>query len=270
MSAWYETSFGLDYLRLYPHRDLAEARANVAAMLAWLPLPSDQPLLDLACGACRVLVSLSERSFTRLVGLDLSLDLLRVGAQALREAGVPEVCLYAADRPERPEPDSDRVVLVQGDMRQIPYEGYFATVLSIFTSFGYFPTDAENEQVLAGVARALRPEGLFVLDYLNRERVAGHLVPSDEQRRPDGSVVRNHRAITADGLRVEKTTEVAGTDGERRVFHESVRMYTPAEVGAMLQRAGLAETQHRGNFAGDAFGPGSERLIVVAAKRGSR
>jgi SAM-dependent methyltransferase len=265
MSAWYESSFGLDYLRLYPHRDLAEARANVAALLAWLTLPPEEPLLDLACGAGRVLASLREHSFRRLVGLDLSLDLLRVCAQVLHAAGVAEVSLRD-EAGEPPEPGPDRVILVHSDMRRIPYEGYFATVLSIFTSFGYFAVDGDNEQVFHGVARALRPGGVFVLDYLNREQVLAGLVAADERRLADGSVVRNRRSITADGLRVEKRTEVVAADGSHREFHESVRMYPAAAVVAMLARAGLTVRDLHGNFAGAAFGPQSERLVVVATK----
>lgn len=262
MSAWYESSFGLDYLRLYPHRDLAEARANVGALLEWLPLPTGEPLLDLGCGAGRVLLALREHGFSRLVGLDLSLDLLRICAQELHRAGVADVSLYEADG-QRPEAAADRVVLVHGDMRHIPYAGYFGTVLSIFTSFGYFESDDENEQVFHAAAGALRPGGTFVLDYLNREQVLAGLVPQDERRLADGSVVRNRRCVTPDGLRVEKRTEVVAADGTRREFLESVRMYGADEVLAMLARAGFVAPRLCGSFAGAEFGPGSERLIVI-------
>ena len=52
-----------------------------------------------------------------------------------------------------------------GDMLSLPFEREFDAVYSFFTSFGYFGDD-ENEQVLAGIARALKPGGRFLLDIL--------------------------------------------------------------------------------------------------------
>ena len=49
MSTWYEESFGYEYLELYAHRDAAEARADVEAIVYLLNPPKDEPLLDLCC-----------------------------------------------------------------------------------------------------------------------------------------------------------------------------------------------------------------------------
>ena len=77
--------------------------------------------------------------FTQLVGLDLSEELLQVGACDLAQA-----CTDAGQSLEG-------VRLVRSDMRSIPYEDHFATVLSLFTSFGYFEEDRENQAVLWAV-----------------------------------------------------------------------------------------------------------------------
>lgn len=264
---WYEDSFGADYLALYAHRDLAEARANARAVLALLSPPRDEPLLDLCCGAGRMLVALRELGFTRLVGLDLSSDLLSVAAADLERAGVAEVATVEPGQTPPPWPDDGRVVLVRSDMRCIPYEGYFATVLSIFTSFGYFESDDDNRAVLDAAYRALRPGGAFLMDYLNRDRVVAGLVPDDERRTGEWHV-RNQRRITPDGRRVEKTTTVTDGRGRTRRFLESVRMYSEPEMRRMLHDAGFAEARAYGSFAGEPFGPESERLILLARKGG--
>ena len=49
---WWESWFGEEYLELYPHRDLASARREVAFALARLD-PEPMPLLDLCCGSGR-------------------------------------------------------------------------------------------------------------------------------------------------------------------------------------------------------------------------
>ncbi|MBU0512308.1 MAG: class I SAM-dependent methyltransferase [Chloroflexi bacterium] len=83
MTPWYEESFGRDYLMLYTQRDISEARANVQSSLELLSLQRNTPVLDLCCGAGRHLLALRELGFERLVGLDLSNELLQVAANRL-------------------------------------------------------------------------------------------------------------------------------------------------------------------------------------------
>lgn len=247
--AWYEESFGHEYLKLYAHRDLAKARANIHAILDCLPLSKEEPLLDLCCGAGRHLLVLQEIGFERLVGLDLSDTLLRVAASKLKAANTTS-----------PTP----VSLVRADMRYIPHKNHFAAVLSLFTSFGYFSEDAQNQAVLMAVHRALRPGGVFLLDYLNRDHLISNLVPRDEKPFP-GGCVQNIRSLTADCRRVEKTITII-TQGTQRQFRESVRLYTPAEMAERFRAAGFINIGCYGSLDGGEFTPESERLILVAKK----
>jgi ubiquinone/menaquinone biosynthesis C-methylase UbiE len=253
VTAWYEESFGCEYLDLYAHRDAAEARADIEAVVRLLDPPKDQPLLDLCCGACRHMLVLREMGFTDLVGLDLSGELLEVAATELRE------CV------ESEELETDGICLVQSDMRRIPYTDYFATVLSLFTSFGYFDLDDENEAVFHAVNRALRPGGQFLIDYLNREYVIAHLVEQDEQVLA-GRHVRHVRRLTEDGRRVTKRTFVRAPSGATREYFESVRMYSEPELVDMLGRAGMGDIRIYGSLHREALGPDSRRLIAVCRK----
>ena len=97
-----------------------------------------------------------------LTGLDLSQELLDVAERALSNGGTP-------------------IELVRADMRDIPYENRFRTILSLFTSFGYFEEDQDNQAVFAAVYRALEPGGVFLIDYLNSEYVSCNLVECDEK-----------------------------------------------------------------------------------------
>ncbi len=246
---WYEASFSKEYLALYAHRDEAEAHADIAAIVDLVSLPRDRPLLDLCCGAGRHLASLVELGFTSLVGLDLSPELLSVAAQRLRERM------------------SGQIALVRADMRRIPFRNDFTAVLSLFTSFGYFDDDAENQAVFGTVFRALRPGGVFLIDYLNREQVIENLVACDCQELP-GRRVENARCLSQDCRRVEKTVTVTAVDGRQRTFYESVRMYAEVEMIAMLRREGFADVWSCGSLDGACFDRCSERLILVARKPG--
>jgi len=250
MTPWYKKSFGLAYLDLYAHRDDNEAQKDIQRIVDLISPPEDEPLLDLGCGAGRHLCVLRDMGFSQLVGLDLSQELLDVAAKELTD-------------PDMGDLDS-RVQLIQADMRAIPQRDYFATVLSLFTSFGYFERDDENESVLAAVHKALKPGGTFLIDYMSRDHVIAHLVPYDEKVLGDQQI-RNTRSLTADARRVEKTTSIVRGDVEHQ-FHESVRLYSADEMVDMLEAVGFESIQCYGSLNGEEFTPTSPRLVIVARK----
>ena len=65
------------------------------------------------------------------------------------------------------------------DMRKTFIEKEFDYVFNLFTSFGYFEADEENLKVLKAAAANLKPEGIFVLDFLNVKKV----IPNHCKRR---------------------------------------------------------------------------------------
>lgn len=249
MTPWYVRSFGLKYLDLYPHRDDAEAREDVRAIIDLIDPEKEEPLLDLGCGAGRHLLALHKAGFRRLSGLDLSGELLEVATERFATAG------------------AEGIELLHSDMRHIPYVEHFATILSMFTSFGYFEQDKENAAVLSAVSRALRPRGRFLIDYLNHDRVMAQLVHQEELVR-DGRRFLIGRCLSGDRRRVEKTIQEIGPNGDKEVFHESVRMYTPSELERLLEEAGFAGVQRYGSLQGEPHRPESPRLILVAEKGG--
>ena len=247
MIPWYERSFGREYLELYAHRDLDEARADIRAIIKLVAPSKDTAILDLGCGAGRHLIALQEMGFTKLVGLDLSSELLKEARAALKRNSVELIC---------------------GDMREIPYANRFGTVLSLFTTFGYFEKDTENEAVLRAVARSMTSGGAFLMDYLNRDHVIDNLDPEDE-RTLEGKRVVHRRWLSDNGQRVEKATIIISETGGEAEFHESVRLYTRDDVSSMLKKAGLTCLRHYGSLEGEDFGQESKRLIIVARKEAS-
>jgi ubiquinone/menaquinone biosynthesis C-methylase UbiE len=244
---WYEESFGRDYLTLYPHRDIAEARADVAAIVDLIAPPKDAPLLDLCCGAGRHLQALHEAGFVDLTGIDLSQPLLDVARRQLDAGG------------------GTGIRLLRSDMRRIPFREHFETVLSLFTSFGYFSETGEDEAVLRAAHRALRPGGTFLMDTLSRPWTVAHLAPRSEET-IDRTLVAITRRISPDGLRVEKEIRVEPEDEPPKVYRESVRMYTSDELSALLERSGFVDVRFHGDLDGRPYGLTDSRMVIVARK----
>ena len=247
MTAWYENTFGRDYLSLYPHRNDEEAHRDVRGILRLTDPPRDKPLLDLCCGAGRHLVALRHAGFTRLTGLDLSKDLLAEARERLDAEFMQDI------------------QLIQADMRVIPESGLYATIVSLFTSFGYFEHDSEDERVLRSAYQALARDGTFLLDTLNRAHVIASLIPYEEKQL-DGKRAIIHRHITGDGLRVEKETRIAQPGSPDMTYRESVRMYKKTEIEEMLHRIGFSDPRFHGDLKGQAFSDDSPRMVFVASK----
>jgi ubiquinone/menaquinone biosynthesis C-methylase UbiE len=237
---WWESWFGEEYLDLYPHRDLESARREAAFALEHLP-PRPTPLLDLCCGSGRHSLPLAESGFPP-VGLDYSAPLLDLARRRNR-----------------------RLLLVRGDMRSLPFrDACFRSVVNFFTSFGYFLGEVENVAVVAEIERVLQSGGAFLCDTFHRDYALARLVP--EERRSCGDrEYRIRRIWNGQSARLEKEIEVSRA-GSTEIFRESVRAYTPDELVALLQGAGLQVEATWGSFDAAPVGPESPRLIVLARK----
>ncbi len=247
MTHWYEESFGRDYLALYPHRNIAEARADVTTIVDLIAPPKNEPLLDLCCGAGRHLQALHEAGFVDLTGIDLSQPLLDVARRQLDTAG------------------GTGIRLLQSDMRHIPFRGHFETILSLFTSFGYFSETREDEAVLRAAHGALRPGGTFLMDTLNRSWTVAHLTPRSEET-IDRIRVAITREISPDGLRVEKEIRVEPENESPKVYRESVRMYAVDEMSTLLERSGFVDVRFHGALDGRSYNSTNPRMVTVARK----
>lgn len=237
---WFDAAFERGYLELYPHRDLAAARAEVDGLLARGLAASGGRVLDLGCGFGRHLVALRARGLDAL-GLDRSRELLaRVPAEA-------------------------RAHVVRGDFRALPFcAGGFAAVVNLFSSFGYFD-EAGNARALAELARVLAPGGLAVLDLMNPARVRSTLVGESVTRR-GGLELCERRTLSDGGRRVRKEVRVRSEEGSERRWIEDVRLFEPEELGPLLRGAGLELRRVEGDFDGRAFAPDAPRQIAWTAK----
>lgn len=249
MGAWYEKSFGKDYLTIYKHRNQQNAYEEVRKMIEWLSLPKGSEVFDLCCGTGRHSLALADFGY-QVTGMDLSETLL---AEARRSD------------------TEQRITWLHGDMRNVPLHKQFDAVVNLFTSFGYFPTDDENLKVFQEISRLLKSGHPFIVDYLNPDYVAEQLVPYSE-REVDGVHIVEQRSIerTADGEFVVKKIEVRDhARNETRNYLERVKLYGLHEMQTMMQHAGLRVDQVFGDYDQGTYDQDkSPRMILVGASEG--
>jgi SAM-dependent methyltransferase len=247
---WYVDFFreGFYYHNWAPEKRFQRTEREVDFIVGAMGLPAGASVLDLCCGEGRHTVELARRGH-RMTGLDLSALHLRLARQAAKEAGVS-------------------VRWHRADMRDIPWEGEFDAVINMFTSFGYLESDEEDFKVLAGVARALKPGGRFLLDTINREMLVRHWETHDWQKETNGTLRLEDRRF--DFLAGRQHNRVLGIDpdGTRHEREIDLRMYTLKELAEMLSRAGLMVQRTWGGFDGRDYGLDTLRMIVLTEKEG--
>jgi SAM-dependent methyltransferase len=237
---WYESFFeGEEWLLLATNRDPERTAEEVDFVASQIPAAAR--VLDVPCGTGRISVPLAERGFS-VAGLDISEQVLAVARAAA--------------------PDLD---FRQGDMRELPWpDASFAAVLNLWTAFGYFETQAEDERVLAEIARVLEPGGVFVLDTVNQPALLRGFRPQawDEI---DGTVVLQQHSYDAITGRAGATWTFV-RDGDRRELTFDHRLYTTPEYVDMLRRAGLDAIGFYGAPDGSELSWDSWRQVLVARR----
>jgi SAM-dependent methyltransferase len=236
---WFDSEH---YQRLYGHRNDREASLFVDRLVQRLGAAANASILDLGCGNGRHAVRLASRGFD-VTGIDLSAASL---ALARARGGSP-------------------VRWVRQDMRRPFGDGAYDYVLNLFTSFGYFEDPADHRSVVDNIARALRPGGRAVVDFLNVAHAEAHRRPYEIVRR--GEVVYRLTRWSEDGAILKRIVVEDRTRGASTTFVERVARLTRRDFAVLFAGAGLALEATYGDYSLSPFDPSaSERLILVARK----
>jgi 2-polyprenyl-3-methyl-5-hydroxy-6-metoxy-1,4-benzoquinol methylase len=147
---WFNTPY---YHQLYFKRDEKEAAAFIDKLIDYLKPAAGTTMLDVACGKGRHSIHLSEKGFD-VRGIDLSEDSIN---EALQH-------------------ETDTLHFYRHDMRLPFWINYFNYAFNFFTSFGYFNTRREHDDAIRTIAQAIKPGGIFVMDYLNVHYAEDHLM----------------------------------------------------------------------------------------------
>jgi SAM-dependent methyltransferase len=180
-----------------------------------------------------------------MTGLDFNADYLAVAAREAARLG-------------------RSVRWMAGDMRALQFEHEFDGVYCYFTSFGYY-SDAENEDVLARMARALRPTGRLLLDVANRDWALAHPQPRSWTQRDDGSLLMEEATLDPRTSRVRsRLIHLQPQTGAKVIKEYELRLYTCAELAALMARHGLEVREVWGGPDRSDYTTDSRRLVMLA------
>lgn len=198
--SWYKDWFDSPlYEKIYANRDEEEARRLASFIAKVAPNTHYTKLLDLGCGRGRHSLNLAELGYS-VTGIDLSPAAIEKANQNAADANL-DINFKVADMRER---------LGQ----------QFDIVVNLFTTFGYFESDQENESVIKNVAEMLKPGGLFFLDFMNVTRSVNELV---EKEAGEFDGISYHIERKVEDLFIIKKMDFSIPDGEDVSYTERVR-----------------------------------------------
>jgi SAM-dependent methyltransferase len=233
MKYWYENWFDENYLKLYNHRDSADAKKQVKLIENKINLTSEMSILDLCCGEGRHSILFQEKGYL-IKGIDQSEVLINQGKKKY-----PVLDLFVQD------------------MRSI--KGKYDLILSLFTSFGYFDDDDENYNILKSIGSALNPDGYFWFDYLNSYNVVSNLVPHSEREISESILVTEDRRIKNNMI----IKDIKFGDHE---YQERVKLYNKDELLEMFIQNGITPLEIYGDYSGSEWEKDSKRTIILGKK----
>jgi ubiquinone/menaquinone biosynthesis C-methylase UbiE len=223
-----------------------------------LALANDGPVLELGCGTGRVAVPVVKAG-ARLVGIDLSAPMLARARARLVRARL-----------------SDRVLLVRGDIRHLPFRSRrgFGLVMAPYGILQSLTRERDLAATLASVSRVVRPGGLFGIDlvpdlprwneYRGRTSLRG--------RKGTGTTLTLVESVRQDRRR--KLTifdqEYIERRGGRNTVHRFALTFRTLSVPQMVKRvetAGFKIQAILGDYQGGPWDERADVWIILAQKK---
>ena len=234
---WFDSPY---YHTLYKNRDEKEAQVFIDNLIDYLQIPKGSKLIDIACGKGRHAKYFNKKGMD-VVGVDLSQN-----------------SIHTAKKYE-----NQNLQFAAHDMRENYQENAFDVVTNLFTSFGYFENNKDEQKAINAMANNLKKEGILIIDFMNAKKVIANLV-LNEQKTINNIQFDITRQVK-DGFILK---DIRITDGkEEQQFQEKVKTISLADFSEFITNAGLKIIDIFGNYKLDNFDEEiSDRLILICKK----
>jgi SAM-dependent methyltransferase len=229
---------------MFGEKRWAQAAVQVNDLIQLTGLRVPAAVLDLCCGLGRHSLEMARRGF------DVT--------------GVDRTGVYLQRAQKQADAEKLKVEFVQADMREFCRPQAFDITLNLFTSFGYFENPAEDQRVLVNVHKSLKPGGKLIMEMAGKEIVA-RVFRERDWNEENGVICLEQRSISKDWTWMDNRWILLRGD-KRDEFRISHRIYSAAELAALLKDCGFSRIDIHGNLAGAPYDHTAERLVVVAHK----
>ena len=142
MKDWFDVWFDSPYYHLlYKDRNNKEAEKFIKKLMLHLAPQKDSKFLDVACGKGRHSIHINSYGF-HTTGIDLSKNSIDIAQKN----------------------QNSSLIFSQHDMRNPFKKNEYDYAVNLFTSFGYFDDNEDNQKTITAISNSLKDKGKFIID----------------------------------------------------------------------------------------------------------
>jgi SAM-dependent methyltransferase len=229
---------------LFSPKRLGDAVGEVNRIIKLSGIRKGAKVLDLCCGNGRHSLELARRGF-KVIGVDLTEEYLANARRKARAQGL-------------------NIKFVRDDMRRFCQLDYFDAVINMYTSFGYFDNPEDDRRVLSNTYYSLHKGGTLLIDVVGKEILARIFKPRQWQE-DNGRIFLQERKIARDWSWINNRWIII-ENGKKYEIEFGHRIYSAAELTALLKDCGFKSVKIYGDLAGSDYDHNAKRMIAVAKK----
>ena len=244
------TDFAYVYDTLMDNTPYKEWCARIADILRSAGIEKDL-VLDLGCGTGTLTELLAKEGYD-MIGIDYSQEMLARAMEKREESGL-------------------QILYLLQDMREFELYGTVKAIVSVCDSLNYLLDEEDVIETFRLVNNYLDPKGLFVFDFntvYKYKEVIGDATIAEN--REDCSFIWENYYHEEDEINEYEVTFFVKEGELFRRFEEThyQRGYTPQQMKAFLEKAGLEFVSMADSDTGGEVTPESERIYMVARECG--
>ncbi|MBL4668768.1 MAG: class I SAM-dependent methyltransferase [Flavobacteriales bacterium] len=240
-SEWFEDWFDSPYYHiLYKNRDDKEAKDFISNLINYLKPETNNILLDVACGKGRHSLFLNQLGFT-VDGFDLSENSINIAKKY----------------------ENKKLNFYTNDIRTPLKIDHYNLAFNLFTSFGYFNDENDNQQAINAIAQSLKEKGMLILDFMNCNKVIQNLTKKESKM--IDSIRFNIKKDYINGYIVKNID--FNTANKSYHFQEKVKAISLTDFKNYFEKANLKMEAIFGDYDLNSFDVNtSDRLIMIVKK----
>ena len=242
-NAWWNDFFE-DFRPVFNTKPQKETNAEARYFIKKLNLKKSSTFLDCAVGIGRMAIPLAK--------------------QGIKVTGVDITPSYLAELKEKTDKLRLPIKLFHNDMRRINFDNEFDAAGNLWTSFGYFEKESDNLLVLKKMYKALKAQGKFVLQTINRDWIIRNFESTGWSEYKGLKILEKREFDYRRSIMNGTWTFIK--DGQEKLFVAKIRIYSFHEIAAMFEKVGFVDIAGYGNIKDDPITHNNRNMIVIGTK----
>ena len=238
---WFKDWFNSKYYHiLYKNRNQIEAKLFLDKLINYLPIQKNQKIIDVACGKGRHSIYLNRLGFN-VHGVDLSKKSIDIAKKY----------------------ENKSLQFSIHDMRKGYKANYFDLSINLFTSFGYFSNNQDDQDAINAMSSNLKENGILIIDFMNVNNVIANLLHKEKK------IIQNIEFNIKREIKKNYIIKKINIKDKKKneVFQEKVKMLTLDDFLFLIKNANLKIIDIFGDYKLNPFNTQkSERLILICKK----